>query len=903
MSYVVSFSQVDADSVGLVGGKGANLGQMTRAGLPVPPGFCLNAAAYREFLQSPSSAGVTARESIRDILSATRLDDPSHIDSQAALIRSLLERQPIPTPIAEEVLQSYHSLASDLGVDQADLPVAVRSSATAEDLPTASFAGQQDTYLNVRGDEALLDHVRRCWASLWTARAVGYRIKQGFEHDQVALAVVVQSMIASEVAGVLFTANPVNGSREESVINASWGLGESIVSGLVTPDMFIVRKSDGAIVSRVVSDKQSLIEYQAGGGTVERDVPAERRGAPSLVDGQVAELAALGNKIEAHYGMPMDIEWGYAGGRFYLLQARAITTLSAPALAPSGVPPEVAAASGDYSRAMFEELFPDPLSPVFLSGISEMLHGMLDFTFHTLGFKPPAGLEAVGRFYCQPYFHRQYVEAALLPLSPDVRQRFVDQVMNPFAHHGQGVSAELSLPFLGMVLRLVWFMFRSPRLLPAAVQRFRADIRALEAVRPETLADEEIVARIHRLILDSTGRLLNYDFLMILLIGITYRALGVLLDRYFTEDRQEIQVKLVSGVTGNATVRANQHIWDLAQLAKTSPGVAAILQSGLPDPRPALAASSEGRAFLTALVSFLLDFGHREVRMDILYPTWGEDPAPVFGFIRGYLDVGDEQSPYYHQERLAAEREQATRLVYERFRRDWRGRLVARPAFGFILKSAQDHTRERDTMHFEMTRLFPPFRRLLFELGQRWATSGLLEKQDDIFFLSLEEMQVLAARPRPMAGEVRRRRLDLLAARSKTPPVDIHDGQPVYAAGAGATAPGTAGQQLRGIAGSPGMARGAARVIMGPEDFGKLQRGEILVAPLTTPAWTPLFAIAGGLVTEVGGILSHGAIVAREYGIPAVMGVTGATTQLHSGQQLSLDGDRGLVSCIAEDGA
>ena len=400
-----------------------------------------------------------------------------------------------------------------------------------------------------------------------------------------------------------------------------------------------------------------------------------------------------------------------------------------------------------------------------------------------------------------------------------------------------------------------------------------------------------------RLVFGSTSRLLNYDFLMILLIGMTYRALGVLLDRYFSADRQEMQVKLVSGVTGNATMEANKRIWDLAQLARRSSSVSEILREGDPDPRPALAAIRDGHDFLGALNSFLAEYGHREVRMDILYPTWGEDPKPVFGFIRGYLDVGEEQSPYHHQERLVKDREEATGRASERLRRDLRGRLIAGPIFRFVLNSAQSHTRERDTMHFEMTRLFPPFRRLLLELGRRWVGRGLLQAPDDIFFLSLDEMAEVARQPRSMASEVQRRRVELATARRSAPPVTIRDGRPVFAAGASESA-----GQLRGIGGSPGVASGAARVILGPEDFGKLRSGDILVAPLTTPVWTPLFAIAGGLVTEVGGILSHGAIVAREYGIPAVMGVAGATTLLKNGEQLTVDGDQGLVSRAAAAG-
>jgi pyruvate,water dikinase len=387
MNYIRWFQAVGADDVGLVGGKGANLGEMAVAGLPVPPGFCLTAAAYRDFIQE---TGLDA--TIRSILAETRQDDPADAEVKTARIRGFIAEEEVPAAMAQQILEAYHRLGQELGAaDAAQVPVAVRSSATAEDLPTASFAGQQDTYLNIRGTDDLLEHVRHCWASLWTARAVSYRTKQGFDHRQVYLAVVIQAMIESEVAGIMFTANPITGNRDEALLNASWGLGEAIVSGLVTPDTFTVRKSDGHVVSRDLGAKERTIEYAREGGTVEMDTPAERRDAPALSDEQVAELLAVSKQIENHYGAPQDIEWAYARGRFYILQSRAITTLAQPAAQ--------AVDEIEYNRTMFVEIFPDPLSPLFLSVIRPLFHGMLDFTFEALGFKPSKGIEAVGAFY------------------------------------------------------------------------------------------------------------------------------------------------------------------------------------------------------------------------------------------------------------------------------------------------------------------------------------------------------------------------------------------------------------------------------------------------------------------------------------------------------------------------
>ncbi|MBI4675744.1 MAG: hypothetical protein HY741_29225 [Chloroflexi bacterium] len=951
-SFIRAFSEITKNDVPLVGGKGANLGEMTCAGLPVPPGFCVVADAYREFTAH-------AQETIARILNETRMDDADDVENKTAQLREFLIMQPMPIEIAEQVRAAYLELAREIegreggeggeGGEGAEgigdtryaigdrqsamrdsrIRVAVRSSATAEDLPDASFAGQQDTYLNVQGEDALLEHVKRCWASLWTARAVMYRHKQGYAHDQVALAVVVQAMIESEVAGILFTANPVNQNRAEMVLNASWGLGEAIVAGLVTPDTWIVQK-DGGILERDIATKDLAIEYAPGGGTHEVGVADEKRDAPSLDDAQLQALAALGVQVETHYARPMDIEWAYARGKFYMLQARPITTLATES-SPVTRHPDVSSRTprnlstmrddaspsptqspisnlqslpGEYNRSMFIEIFPDPLSPAFLSVIAPLFHSMLDFTFETLGFTPPRDIPAIGVFYNQPYFHREYIEAAFAPLSPQVRAALVTQIVNPFGKHERKLPTEASPAFLGMVARLLRFMTGFPKQLPGLIAAYRVEIDQLNALPIRDLSDHEILARIRDMCYDHASKLLNYDFLMIALIGITYQMLGSVLERYYGDDTEQIRAKLISGVTGNVTMETNKKIWDLAQSAKQSASVREILRINSPlplgeglgvrsDVREKLQADGDGRIFLAELDAFLEQYGHREIRMDILYPTWSEDPLPVLQFIRGYLDVDEQASPRRQEARLVQEREQLAQEVSVHVQRDVAGRFAIAPLFQWVLKNTQAHTRERDTMHFELTRLFPPLRRCLLELGARWQSQGWLDETDDIFYLTLEEMQELAASPHARREVIQTRRAEFQENLERTPPPIVRDGVGVEIV---RTASGEhVDGQLRGIAGSPGVATGIVRVVRGPREFEKLQRGEILVAPLTNPVWTPLFAIAGGIVTQVGGILSHGAIVAREYGIPAVMAVPDATNLLHDGQAVTVDGNRGIV--------
>ncbi|MEE9217028.1 MAG: PEP-utilizing enzyme, partial [Anaerolineales bacterium] len=384
--------------------------------------------------------------------------------------------------------------------------------------------------------------------------------------------------------------------------------------------------------------------------------------------------------------------------------------------------------------------------------------------------------------------------------------------------------------------------------------------------------------------------LVNYDFLMIAVIRRNYELLGTFLEPSFGERTEELRAKLISGVTGNVVMEGNKHLWDLAQAAKASPEVSRVLrETDEQEVGAALRDMPEAAPFREHLDTFLSEYGHREIRMDILYPTWGEDPAPVYSFIRGYLDADESQSPHVQQARLVKERKELTEEALASVEQGLVGRYLLSPIFRWVLNQTQLHTRERDTMHFELTRLFPLARRLLRELGQRWVKKGLVAQPEDVYFLSLEEMDEVAQTQKPVKDRIQEARQEFDANMRRPWPNIIRGEEEIYP-----QAEVTEGD-MQGISGSPGVVSGPARVIRGPEEFGTLQRGEILVAPLTNPTWTPLFAIASAVITEVGGILSHGAIVAREYGIPAVMSVPGATHSLSDGQMITVDGNRGVV--------
>ena len=418
MTYILRFDEVDKDHINQVGGKGANLGEMVGAGLPVPSGFCVTAKAYQDFL---TEAGLHVQ--ISEIVAGMQPENMEDVKSRSESVQELITQSTIPNDIEHSITQAYLKLCQEMGQD--DLPVAVRSSATAEDLPDASFAGQQETYLNIRGAPSLLKHSRLCWASLWSHPAVTYRNEQGFEHEKVHLCIAVQAMIEADVAGILFTANPVSGSRDEALMNASWGLGEAVVSGLVTPDTITVSRPERQIRDYSVGSKEIAIHYAHDGGIVEVETSDDQRTGQALTDQQALDLADLGGEIEAHYGAPQDIEWALRRDKLYVLQSRAITTLG-----------DEMAEADEYDRSMFIEIFPDVLSPVFLSVMAPMFKSMLDYTCRYLGFKTIEDRPAVGVFYNLLYWNRTYIENAFLSVSQEVREGLTSAITNPFGRHG-----------------------------------------------------------------------------------------------------------------------------------------------------------------------------------------------------------------------------------------------------------------------------------------------------------------------------------------------------------------------------------------------------------------------------------------------------------------------------------
>ncbi len=893
MGIVLPFTAIHRNMLALVGGKGANLGEMAGAGLPVPPGFCITTAAYE---QVASEAGLEAVLDAR----AGNASNPEQLAELAQAARACIQNATIPEHVAASIADAYRFLG-----EGSPIPVAVRSSATAEDLPFASFAGQQDTSLNVVGTEAVLDAVRRGFASLWTDRAVSYRASLGLDQRRVQLAVVVQCMVEAEVAGVLFTANPVTGKRRQAVIDANPGLGEAVVSGATNPDHFVVNTASGEIVERRLGDKHIVIRGTADGGTV-RIESGDGSGEACLSAAQIRELAQLGARVEAHYGAPQDIEWAIdAAGKLWLTQSRPITTLyPLPAHAPDNddelrvyfslnvfqgvfrpfTPMGIAAFRliGSTVAGLFDLPPRDPLS-----GPSILVESGLRLFFDvTAALRTKIGrrllIGAMGFAEARSgVLFQQLTADPRLSLKPMPRWR----VIRAFG----SLAAKTRAP-----LHVIQALFK-PSTAVERIQRARAGLEALRATSPQSNAANPIdrLKALEQLIPGRVGPLFRT---FPSTIGSGLGSLGLasrLLKGIATPDELQIALR---ALPHNPTTEMDLDLWALSRRVAAD----AIAARHVSETAPEQLAQEYRAGMLPPtlqqrLAEFLYHYGHRGVaEIDLGLPRWREDPMHILGVLANYLQLKDPALAPDVQFRRGAQEAEA--MVVELTERASRRGFLRGKLAGFFLSRARALAGLREMPKFCLILLLAYMREVLQSVGKELAEAGRLESGEDIFFITLQEAHAALA-GEDMREIVRERRAgyEHELQRRHVPRVLLSDGtEPTPAVTDGAESQG----MLRGTPASPGSVTGRARVILDPTG-AYLEPGEILVAPSTDPGWTPLFLTAGGLVMEMGGAISHGAVVAREYGIPAVVGVAGATERITTGQQITVDGAAGKVIIMA----
>jgi rifampicin phosphotransferase len=871
MTHTAWFDEIRKDDIALAGGKGANLGELSQVGtLPVPPGFVVTTTAYDAFVEANGIADAIVGRAL-----VARADDPAGFEEVGEGIRTLFSGGKVPEEMADEIRAAYQELGKD-----GETPVAVRSSATAEDLPGMSFAGQQETYLNVRGAEALLEGVKNCWASLWTARAMAYRARQGIDPETVSLAVVVQRMVESEAAGVMFTANPANGRRNELTISAAWGLGESVVSGTVTPDSIVVEKESGRVLWRETADKGVMTVY-SGSGTEERPVPEARRRQPVLDDGAVAELARYGKRLEDHYGIPQDIEWALAGDEFFVVQARTITALPEP-MADPPTDWSVPDPKGFYVRASIVEQMPDPLSPLFADladgSVTRSLRKLMNELLGSDTIKEgDLALPAING-----YAYYYYKMAAILRISAKALAVLPSL-------YGSGKASGVRR----------WREYSHPR--------YAAIVEEWEAKPPADLPAVGLLTGALELL--DAGTEYYTSVQTIIPIAATSELLFTgFYDRLIRREGDPPGQIFVLGFD-STPIRAEKSLYDLATWCGEHPELAAALVDTPSERALELLrmevppAGMDERVWDDWRLRFQIHldrFGHAVYNLDFVNPVPADDPTPLFDTLKFYLR-GQGQNPYERQRKMVRRREDATRAMLERLD-PARGRLIGR-----LLRWAQDAAPVREDALADTGLAWPVMRRMLLELGRRLVEAGAVEKPADVFWLRRQELEDMASSLD--AGEtqlaslddpVEQRKMLWRGQRRVTPPQLLpKDSWFMVLEGLmPAASEDQAGDTIKGIAASGGQVTAAARVLGGPGDFGQMRPGEVLVAAITTPAWTSLFAMASAVVTDVGGPLSHSSIVAREYGIPAVLGTGVATRRIRSEQNIRVDGDVGIVMLL-----
>jgi phosphohistidine swiveling domain-containing protein len=886
---VLPLERVRKDMVPDVGGKAANLGELILAGLPVPAGFCLTTRAYRHAMEP---AGL---EQLHCALDSTQPEDLPALAGLAAAARGLVLAAPLPAAIADAVRAAY----ADLG---AEVPVAVRSSATAEDLAYASFAGQQDTFLNVVGADAVLSAVRQCWASLWTDRAVSYRATHGIRPSTVSLAVVVQRMVDAAVAGVLFTANPVTGRRHEAVIDASPGLGEAVVSGAVNPDHFVVDGATGAVLERRIGSKAVAIRPLPGGGTERVQQPAGPA-APCVDDAGLAALELLGRRAAVHFGAPQDLEWAIdSDGVPWLTQSRPITTLY-----PLPETPGARDGIRVYLCFSLAQGLTRPLTPMGLAGF-RLIAASVARAAHFDVAEPrngPAPYVQAGQriFFDLTPVVRSSAGRAIVPRVFDVMEsRSAAVLRRLFDDPRFSVTRRSPFPLLRHVVPVA-VSARVPEGLLRALFRPEAALRRVEHFGERFRAALVVPAGatpVQRL--DHAERILSQtlfpvvpNILPLPALGFALlAAAGKLLGR--RAEPGELQAVL-RGLPNNVTTEMDLALWELAaKIRADAESAAAFAQTPLPE----LAGRYRDRALpataQSGLAGFLGRYGHRAVaEIDLGMPRWSDDPTHILGVLANYLRLENPaQAPDLQFSKAARDAE------------DTVARLVAAAAQRSRLRAALVRAALHRTRLFAGLRELPKYhivealaavRGQLTAVGAELAATGCIDDAGDVFYLDLPEartglggakLQAIVARRRAAyAEELGRRHIPRVLLSDGTEPEALHTGAGPGAAGLG---PGV----LTGTPASAGTVTGRARVILDPQG-AHLEPGEILVAPSTDPGWTPLFLTAGGLVMEMGGPNSHGAVVAREYGIPAVVGVPDATARISTGHSVTVDGAAGTV--------
>jgi len=835
MEFLLKFADATALELERSGGKGANLAHLSQHDFPVPPGWIVTTPVYRTFIDQA--------DGLRDRVSRLPFDDPQLLREESAKLRADLARLDLPDRAIAQIREALRDETS---------PVSVRSSSTMEDLAGAAFAGQHDTYLNVSGVDTILEKVKACFLSLWEDRAIAYRHHQGFDHVAAAMAVVIQRMAPCEVAGVGFTINPVSGRLGEMVIDANYGLGESVVSGEGEVDHDIIDKATMKVLERRIARK--TVQVVASDEGV-RSVPVDdgSRDRPCLDERELARLGELMVRVERSYQFPQDIEWGYVAGEFLLLQSRPITT----------IPPH-------WTRDESAERFPNVITPLTWDLVESGFHRSLNYSFRLMGY-PPFN----GKWFA---LHNHYV-------------------------YGNQNAVEIYGRRIPVMFRTLDEL-RSQ--IPALVERFRwvqdlpvhwyrdLDFYLLKIgeFMSEPL-DDKSLQELWEYVLHVNEHGAQY-FLPNIAISITQGALHRLLFYCITLVAGEANAtRLFDALLAFCETRTgeiNRELYEIAQLIRERPDFeAALFEAGSSRSFLESGTVEAFPEFDERFRKFLRDHGHREIDFDAYHPTWLEAPWVVLDNLKLILHSAVDETPTERERTLRRRMQEAERELFGLIPDD------LSLFFSEILRLTRLYTSLDDLEHYQTTRLTLPLRRGIRALGERLLCEMVLDDPMDLFFAHRDALA--SAIEKNSAAEWERLAVSIVSGKKGW--LEVRERKPDWELGVSRpTEPGDG--VLSGIPGSPGVAEGVVSIVRGSDEFARFPKGAVLVARTTGPAWTPLFYSAVAVVTESGGPLSHGAVTAREMQIPAVMAVRNCMEELKNGQRVRVDGSTGQVTVLSD---
>jgi rifampicin phosphotransferase len=868
--YALRFQEIDQSKFMVAGGKGANLGELSRIrGIQVPEGFCVTTDAYKKIIENnPELNGLL------DKLTHLKTEESKNISELCVKIRVAIESTPIPKDITDEITDSHKKLGEKNAF-------ALRSSATAEDMPGTSFAGQHDSYLNIVGKESVLKHISKCWASLFTTRAVIYRIQNRFDHRKVFMSVVVQQMVFPQVAGILFTADPVTSNRKVLSIDAGFGLGEALVSGLVNADNYKI--CNGRITDKIISSKKLAVYALKGGGTKLQEIESDRQNKPALTDEQILALEILGRKIEAHFGRPQDIEWCLADDTFYIVQSRPITTLFPIPLVND--PDNHVYVSVGHQQMMTDAMKPLGLSFFQLTAGRPMYQaGGRLFVDVAPDLASPAKRHIIINVLGKS---DPIIKGALTTIAE--RADFIKPLPDEKKESDPGKSNQVASPAGFQTLNDY-----DPAIVAELIRCNQASVESLETnIRTKSGPD------LFDFILEDIQHLKK--------INADPQSFGVIMtgmnaSTWINEKMNEwlgeknAADTLSQSVPDNITSEMGLGLLNVADVIRPYPEVIEYLQQTKNDHfLDELVRFDGGQQSRKAIQTFLDKYGMRCAgEIDITKTRWSEKPVILLPIILSLIksfEPGAAKQKFEQGRKEAMEKEQ-----------ELLERLASLPDGGEKVKETKrmiglvrNLIGYREYPKYGIVSRYFIYKLALLKEAERLVQARIIHEKEDIYWLSFEELQEVVRTHELDDQIIPTRKEEYESFRKMIPPrVMTSDGEVVTSRYNQENLPADA---LAGIPVSSGDITGRARVILKMED-ASLEEGDILVTAFTDPSWTPLFLSIKGLVTEVGGLMTHGAVIAREYGLPAVVGVENATRLIRDGQQIRVNGTDGFIEIL-----